>query len=192
MELKYGEEKGKQFATKGLIVPLWNWNILYRIPDTTLSGWFNRTFMELKSSPRSIAVATSSRFNRTFMELKSGNGTERLLRLPWFNRTFMELKYSGEHSQQRGEFSLIVPLWNWNSTLSVLASSLGRFNRTFMELKFWCCSTYFNWISWFNRTFMELKYIWPWTAWSCWSRFNRTFMELKYRRKTKELEKIGV
>ena len=92
MELKLARNTERTFAKILLIVPLWNWNMVidivflpfFSLLIVPLWNWngnrlrrmwgysrtFNRTFMELKLSGRTIFCSPSLSFNRTFMELK--------------------------------------------------------------------------------------------------------------------------
>ena len=108
---------------------------------------------------------------------------QNLILLAWsagFNRTFMELKSLNIKGKTYVSMVLIVPLWNWNSSISDWdLNLLVGFNRTFMELKFVLLYHYliqyrvlivplWNWNYQQNQTLVLA------------SRFNRTFMELKF------------
>ena len=101
----------------------------------TVSGSFNRTFMELKCENFVFNRTKHQCFNRTFMELKSMRNSRSIMSNNSFNRTFMELKFSCKKSIRFSKDVLIVPLWNWNYLVPYLRWKSRRFNRTFMELK---------------------------------------------------------
>ena len=114
----------------------------------------------------------------------------------------MELKSNIAATLDAGMGVLIVPLWNWNSTVFKDRLEKASFNRTFMELKLirWRRNTTVNAVlivplwNWnrielrilrrqhygFNRTFMELKFARRTRGRRRNSGFNRTFMELKW------------
>ena len=73
------------------------------------------------------------------------------------NRTFMELKWKLIQAIIMYHSVLIVPLWNWNRFLVVLAKEIESSNRTFMELKLPATSDQNEEKICSNRTFMELK-----------------------------------
>ena len=54
---------------------------------------------------------------------------------------------------------LIVPLWNWNVTISDVEATATSLNRTFMELKRELRIFNLSLAACLNRTFMELKLI---------------------------------
>ena len=144
---------------QALIVPLWNWNSSKTFLFANLRRGFNCTFMELKSSWRTMKVRTRTGFNCTFMELKYFRVYCRRSAWGCFNCTFMELKSNAKLLTHIASSALIVPLWNWNQKPKPPRGWVSySFNCTFMELKSSnrtkiCCAT----ITRFNCTFMELK-----------------------------------
>ena len=94
------------------------------------------------------------RFNRTFMELKfmtalDFNDRGQVLIVPLWNWN----NTLSHHEQDEYEV-LIVPLWNWNDNAAKASLQATRgFNRTFMELKLGCSVRK----ALLLPTFMELK-----------------------------------
>ena len=136
MELKYKINIIWNINWQVSIVPLWNWNCVFRDGKSIFLACFNRTFMELKSM---FCITINGLAPVSIVPLWNWNrwATWQTSR----TREFQSYLYGIEigncklHDCRWGGVS-IVPLWNWNRRYCSVPQRIdGRFNRTFMELK---------------------------------------------------------
>ena len=119
------------------IVPLWNWNGNTTYTWLTCAGKFQSYLYGIEIVVSCCALTYSTfGFNRTFMELKCWWLYSEPVMVVFQSYLYgIEMAHHNRSSIHRPLVS-IVPLWNWNKNVKVLAFCVFRcFNRTFMELK---------------------------------------------------------
>ena len=105
----------------GLIVPLWNWKLIWCSVRKLLTWGLIVPLWNWKKGPKG-ELPSPLRLNCTFMELKESKEQIETLTRYRLNCTFMELKVTSRKALPIALNGLIVPLWNWKYSFSAVTS----------------------------------------------------------------------